>query len=231
MRMGPRMATGRGEKIALRIEAERGCRRFDSIADLTARVGPHRRRIDAVASGGGFENFGLTRRDAMWNAAAVERDPDSLLAGVKPRPGAAPLATMSPMDETLADYAATGLTAGPHLMTYLREKLRAEQVLSANDLTRAKHESWVKTAGVVIVRQRPGTAKGFLLLTLEDETGIANLIVTPDLFQKNRLLLRSAGILLAEGVLQQVDGVTAIRARRFAEITIPGTIPPSHDFH
>jgi len=89
----------------------------------------------------------------------------------------------------------------------------------------------VKTAGVVIVRQRPGTAKGFLFLTLEDETGIANLIVTPDLFQKNRLLLRSAGILMAEGVLQQVDGVTAIRARRFSEITIPGTIPPSHDFH
>jgi error-prone DNA polymerase len=231
MRMGLRYVTGLREEIALRIEAERARRRFDSIADLTARVGPNRREIDALAYAGAFANFGLTRRDAMWNAAAVERDPDSLLAGVKPRPGDAPLEKMSPMDETLADYAATGLTAGPHLMTYLREKLRAQHVLSANDLTRAKHESWVKTAGVVIVRQRPGTAKGFLFLTLEDETGIANLIVTPDLFQKNRLLLRSAGIILAEGVLQQVDGVTAIRARRFAEITIPGTIPPSHDFH
>ncbi len=79
--------------------------------------------------------------------------------------------------------------------------------------------------------QRPGTAKGFLFITLEDETGIANLIVTPGLFQKNRLLLRSAGILLAEGVLQTVDGVTAIRARHFAEIKLPGAIPPSHDFH
>jgi len=104
-------------------------------------------------------------------------------------------------------------------------------VLSAEELGRARHESWVKTAGVVIVRQRPGTAKGFVFITLEDETGIANLIVTPDLFQKHRLLIRSAGILLAEGVLQQVDGVTAIRARRFAEIHLPGTIPPSHDFH
>jgi error-prone DNA polymerase len=231
MRMGLRYVTGLREEIGLRIETERASRRSDSIADLTARVGPNRREIDALAYAGAFANFGLTRRDAMWNAAAVERDPDSLLAGVKPRPGKAPLATMSRMDETLADYASTGLTAGPHLMTYLREKLRAQKVLSADELTRAKHESWVKTAGVVIVRQRPGTAKGFLFLTLEDETGIANLIVTPDLFQKNRLLLRSAGILLAEGVLQQVDGVTAIRARRFAEITIPGTIPPSHDFH
>src|SRR5260370_36204267 len=158
---------------------------------FTGGGGHTRRKIDAPAYGGAFANFGLTRRDAMWNAAAVDRDPDSLLAGVKPRPGAAPLATMSPMDETLADYAATGITAGPHLMTYLREKLRAEQVLSANDLTRAKHESWVKTAGVVIVRQRPGTAKGFLLLTLEDETEIANLSVTPALFHKNRVLIRS----------------------------------------
>jgi error-prone DNA polymerase len=231
MRMGLRYVTGLREEVGLRIEAERARRQFDSIADLTARVGPNRREVDALAYAGAFACFELTRRDAMWNAAAVERDPASLLAGVKPRPGTAPLASMSPMDETLADYAATGLTAGPHLMTYLREKLRAQKVLSADDLTRAKHESWVKTAGVVIVRQRPGTAKGFLFLTLEDETGIANLIVTPDLFQKNRLLLRSAGILLAEGVLQQVDGVTAIRARRFAEITIDGTIPPSHDFH
>ncbi len=231
MRMGLRYVTGLREEVGLRIESERARRQFDSIADLTARVGPNRREIDALAYAGAFASFGLERRDAMWNAAAVERDPKSLLAGAKPRDGEVPLATMAPIDETLADYAATGLTAGPHLMTYLRADLNARGILSADDLTRAKHQSWVKTAGVVIVRQRPGTAKGFLFITLEDETGIANLIVTPDLFQQNRLLLRSAGILLAEGVLQQVDGVTAIRARRFEEIKIPGTVPPSHDFH
>jgi error-prone DNA polymerase len=231
MRMGLRYVTGLREEVGLRIESERARRQFDSIADLTARVGPNRREIDALAYAGAFASFGLARRDAMWNAAAVERDPASLLAGVKPRDGEVPLASMTPIDETLADYAATGLTAGPHLMTYLRSDLTARGILSADDLTRAKHQSWVKTAGVVIVRQRPGTAKGFLFITLEDETGISNLIVTPDLFQQNRLLLRSAGILLAEGVLQQVDGVTAIRARRFEEIKIPGTVPPSHDFH
>ncbi|HLX05299.1 MAG TPA: error-prone DNA polymerase, partial [Candidatus Binatus sp.] len=231
MRMGLRYVTGLREEVGLRIESERARRQFDSIADLTARVGPNRREIDALAYAGAFASFGMARRDAMWNAAAVERDPASLLAGVKPRDGEAPLESMTPIDETLADYAATGLTAGPHLMTYLRSDLTAREILSADDLTRAKHQSWVKTAGVVIVRQRPGTAKGFLFITLEDETGISNLIVTPDLFQQNRLLLRSAGILLAEGVLQQVDGVTAIRARRFEEIKIPGTVPPSHDFH
>jgi error-prone DNA polymerase len=231
MRMGMRYVTGLREEVGLRIEGERVRRAFGSIADLTARVGPNRREIDALAYAGAFASFGLARRDAMWNAAAVERDPKSLLAGVKPRPAEVPLAKMSPLDETLADYAATGLTTGPHLMKYLRADLKARGILSADDLTRAPHQSWVKTAGVVIVRQRPGTAKGFLFVTLEDETGIANLIVTPDLFQKNRLLLRSVGILLAEGVLQTVDGVTAIRARRFSEITIPGVIPPSHDFH
>jgi error-prone DNA polymerase len=230
-RMGLRYVTGLREEIGLRIESERARRQFDSIADLTARVGPNRRELDALAYAGAFASFGLARRDAMWNAAAVERDPSSLLAGTKPRDGEVPLASMSPIDETLADYAATGLTTGPHLMTYLRSDLTARGILSADELTRAKHQSWVKTAGVVIVRQRPGTAKGFLFITLEDETGIANLIVTPDLFQQNRLLLRSAGILLAEGVLQQVDGVTAIRARRFEEIKIPGAVPPSHDFH
>ncbi len=231
MRMGLRYVTGLREEVGVRIESERARRQFDSIADVTARVGPNRREIDALAYAGAFASFGLARRDAMWNAAAVERDPASLLAGVRPRETEAPLASMSPIDETLADYAATGLTTGPHLMTYLRSDLTARGILSADELTRAKHQSWVKTAGIVIVRQRPGTAKGFLFITLEDETGIANLIVTPDLFQQNRLLLRSAGILLAEGVLQQVDGVTAIRARRFEEIKIPGAVPPSHDFH
>ena len=95
----------------------------------------------------------------------------------------------------------------------------------------AGHGAWVKAAGVVLGRQRPGTARGFLFSTLEDETGISNRIVTPALFQRNRVLLRGAGILYAEGWLQQVDGVTAIRARRFAEIRMPGAIPPSHDFH
>ncbi len=231
MRMGLRYVSGLREEVALRAERARADSPFTSIADFTARAVPNRRELDALAYAGAFAAFGLARRDAMWNAAAVERDPASILAGVAPKPVTATLPGMSEMEETLADYAATCLTTGPHLMTYMRAKLKARGILSAADLTRARHESWVKTAGVVIVRQRPGTAKGFLFITLEDETGISNLIVTPDLFQKNRTVLRSAGILLAEGVLQQVDGVTAIRARRFAELRLDGPLPPSHDFH
>jgi error-prone DNA polymerase len=231
VRMGLRYVTGLRNEVGERIERERALRPFSSIADFTARVAPNRRELDALAYAGAFTSFGMTRRDALWNAAAVERDPASLLAGAPPRRSESQLPAMSPMEETMADYSATGLTTRPHLMTHLRAKLKARGILSAADLQRAWHGSWVKTAGVVIVRQRPGTAKGFLFITLEDETGISNLIVTPDLFQKNRALLRGAGILYAEGRLQQVDGVTAIRARRFGEIRMPGAIPPSHDFH
>ena len=83
----------------------------------------------------------------------------------------------------------------------------------------------------MIVRQRPATAKGFLFITLEDETGLSNLIVTLALFQQYRLLMHSARILLAAGVFQKVEGVMAIRAHRFAELTIDGALPPAHDFH
>ncbi|MBV8055375.1 MAG: error-prone DNA polymerase, partial [Deltaproteobacteria bacterium] len=231
LRLGLKYIAGLREETGRRIEHERERRLFKSIADFTARVGTNRSELDRLAHAGAFAAFGHTRRDALWNAAAVERNLKSLFAGVKPQSAPAPLPAMLPIEETCADYAATGLTTGPHLMTYLRPQLRARGVLSAADLAHAHHGAWVKTAGVVIVRQRPGTAKGFLFITLEDETGISNLIVTPALFQQHRLLLRSANILLAAGVLQKVDGVMAIRARRFAELTIDGALPPSHDFH
>ncbi|MBE3604880.1 error-prone DNA polymerase [bacterium] len=231
LRIGLKYIAGLREEIGRRIEREQALRQFESIADFAARVGPSRRELDRLSYAGAFAAFGHTRREALWNAAAVERDPESLLAGLQPRLAAAPVPALPPIEETSADYAATGLTTGPHLMAHLRPKLNARGILSAASLARARHGAWVKTAGVVIVRQRPGTAKGFLFITLEDETGISNLIVTPDLFQANRLLLRRASVLLAEGVFQKVDGVMAIRARRFAELKIAGAPPRSHDFH
>ena len=231
LRIGLKYVAGLREATGRRIVRERTLRQFASLADFAARGAPNRRELDRLAYAGAFAAFGQTRRDALWNAAAVERDPNGLLAGVQPLPARQPLPPMLPVEETHADYAATGLTVGPHLMTYLRPKLNARGILSVASLARARHGAWVKTAGVVIVRQRPGTAKGFLFITLEDETGISNLIVTPDLFQKHRLLLRRASVLLAEGVFQKVDGVMAIHARRFAELKIDATLPPSHNFH
>jgi len=126
---------------------------------------------------------------------------------------------MSPLDETLADYRGTGLTTGPQIMAHLRPALAARGVLKAIDLRAARDGTWVRTAGLVIVRQRPGTAKGFLFLTLEDETGMANAVVTPDIFQRHRAFLHSSTLLQVEGPLQKVDGVIHVRARHFVPLS------------
>jgi len=243
LRLGLKYVAGLHEETGRRVEIERSRRPFESIADFAARVVPNKRELDALAYAGVFSTFGMPRREALWQAAAVERDPHSLLAGAQPRQsGKSPerrdsparelqLPKMAPVEETLADYAATGITTGPHLMAHLRARIRAQGILSAAELASAPDGSWVKAAGVVIVRQRPGTANGFLFLTLEDETGIANAIVTPDIFQADRTLLHRAQILMVEGPLQKQDGVIHVRARRFRELKIAGTIPRSHDFH
>jgi error-prone DNA polymerase len=139
---------------------------------------------------------------------------------------------MSPFEETLADFAATGLTTGPHPVTYLRRELDRRGVVAAADLARQPSGSRVVTAGSVIVRQRPGTAKGMLFLTLEDETGMSQAIVTPDLLRENRQLLVASPGLLVEGIVQQKDGTVSVRAERFWSLTeiADGASPPSHDF-
>jgi error-prone DNA polymerase len=155
----------------------------------------------------------------MWQAAAVSRDP--LFAGIRAGATAAPLPVMTTVDRTLADYKTLGLTAGPHLMKHLRPSLDAQGVLRTRDLARQTDGAWVKLAGLVIVRQRPGTAKGFCFLTLEDETGIGNAVVTPDLFQRHRAVIHTAALLLVEGPLQVVEGVIHLRARRFTPLALP----------
>jgi error-prone DNA polymerase len=163
-----------------------------------------------------------------------------------------PLPSMSALERTLADYKGTGITVGPHIMTHLRESLARDGVRRATDLAGARNGQWAKIAGLVIVRQRPGTAKGFCFITLEDETGTANAVVVPDIFQRYRAVIHTAAILLIEGPLQKSDGVTHVRARRMRELSVahqaigltghgyrmrvtpedePPPVPPSHDFH
>ena len=231
LRLGLKYINGLREEVARDIERERAILPFKSIADFTARVALSKRELDSLADAGAFSAFGLSRREALWQAAAVERDPASLLAGAEPPPSRAPLREMTPSEETRADYATTGVTTGPHLMAHLRTRLKARGVLSAAHLAEAQNGATVQVAGVVIVRQRPATAKGFFFITLEDETGVANAIVTPDLFHRHRPLLHRASLLLVEGVLQKHDGVASIRGRRFAQLHLDTPLPKSHDFH
>jgi error-prone DNA polymerase len=139
-----------------------------------------------------------------------------------------PLPPMSALERTLADYKGTGITVGAHIMTHMRGSLAREGVLRAADLAGARNGQWAKIAGLVIVRQRPGTAKGFCFITLEDETGTANAVVVPDMFQRYRAVIHTAAILLIEGPLQKVypepgrraDGIIHVRARRIREVRI-----------
>jgi error-prone DNA polymerase len=132
-----------------------------------------------------------------------------------------PLPEMFPLERTLADYKNSGLTVGPQVMKYLRDELAHEGVLRASDLRAARGGSWVKIAGLVIVRQRPGTAKGFCFITLEDETGTANAVVVPDMFERYRAVIHTVALLCIEGPLQRVDDVIHVRARRLRALALP----------
>jgi error-prone DNA polymerase len=125
-----------------------------------------------------------------------------------------PLLPLTPLERVVADYDGTGLTIGPHPMSYRRAEMALRGVLRAADLPKARGGRRVRVAGAVITRQRPGTAKGFVFLTLEDETGVANVIVRPDVYDAHRMSVIEAPFLLVEGILQQQEGVTSVRAER-----------------
>jgi error-prone DNA polymerase len=141
-----------------------------------------------------------------------------------------PLRKMSAAERLMADYTGTSLTIGPHPMALRRHELALRGVLRAVDLPKGRHGRRVRVAGAVITRQRPGTAKGFVFLTLEDETGISNIIVRPDLFTEYKQTIVGAPYLLIEGVLQLQEGVTSVKAERVFSLANPGPHPESHDF-
>ena len=131
----------------------------------------------------------------------------------------------------VADYAGTGVTVGRHPMAHCRDRLRTMEVFCAEDLRILRHGVKARIAGCVIARQRPGTAHGFIFLSIEDETGISNAIIGPELYEQNRSLVTYARFLLVEGILQNVDKVIHIRARHIEELNVTKSQTQSHDFH
>jgi error-prone DNA polymerase len=137
---------------------------------------------------------------------------------------------MTGNDRLRADYGGMGLTLGPHPMALRRSDMATRGVLPASKLSQVRDGRRVRVAGMVITRQRPGTAKGFVFLTLEDETGISNVIVRPDLFDRERLAIIRAPFLMVEGVLQNQEGVLSVRAERLQSID-GGASVDAHDFY
>lgn len=143
---------------------------------------------------------------------------------------ARPLQQMNVEERLVADYAGTGLTVDKHPMYYRRPELRRSHILSAEELRTRRDGEFVRVAGCIIARQRPGTAKGFIFISMEDETGIANVIVTPDLYDRDRLVVTRSKFLLVEGPLQNQDNVIHVKAIRLTALSDCALEVRSHDF-
>ena len=201
VRLGMRFVKGLREETGRAIETAQAASPFQSVEDLAARARLRPDELDRLAYAGALSAFGRTRRDALWQVAKVAREAGPLFAAL-PTDDPSPLPEMTPIEETRADYVATEITTGPHMLAHLRASLGARGVLSARQLRACGDGDRVTAAGAVIVRQRPGTAKGFVFLTLEDETGMVQAIVRPDLFQRERAVVVGSGALVVEGRLQ-----------------------------
>jgi error-prone DNA polymerase len=234
VRLGLRYVVGLRAQAGQAIAAERRRAPFANAADLARRAGLRRSELEALAelgALGGLDPAAHSRRSALWQVAALERDPHSLLAGAAPSNHPfSPLPEMSALEETLADYRHSGLTLGPHLLEHLRPELERRGVLPAARLHDVPDGRFVRTAGHAIVRQRPGTAKGFCFLTLEDETGTSNAVLTPRQFQRFRAPLHEAAIVEVAGPLQKTDGVIHVRVRELRPLVARSGLPDSHDY-
>jgi error-prone DNA polymerase len=212
-----------------------------------------RDELTTLADIGALNAFTNERRSALWQVERAVRPAGELFrdqgsgigdqkSGIKytkllipdPRsPIPDPRSPLRPMDDDerlQADYAGMGLTIGPHPMALRRDEMALRGVLRACDLPHAKDGRRVRVAGMVITRQRPGTAKGFVFLTLEDETGISNVIVRPDLFDRQRMTVIREPFLIVDGVMQHQDGVLSVRAERVEGIS-GGASVDAHDFY
>src|SRR5436189_199988 len=238
IRLGFCVVNGLRQEHGEQIERDRKERQFDSLDDFKRRVSLSKEEIRTLAELGALNCFADHRRAAMWKVE--EMIPDDLVRGAS-RTGvglavddadsaASPLLPMTMPERVRADYETMNLTAGPHPMKLLRDRL--PQIWRAIDLSKAKHGATVQIAGNVICRQRPGTAKGFVFVSLEDETGVSNAIVDPDLFERFRLLITEEAFLLIEGEVQNSDSVVLIKTRNIKPLAHAQLIgADSHDFH
>jgi error-prone DNA polymerase len=233
LRLGLRYVKGLRAEAAQCILCEREIAPFLNIDDLARRVPQLRRdEMSKLAAAGVLNSLHAAhRRDALWKSSRAAQNIGPLLAEVPENDPAAPLDAMTVEERLSADYDGTGINIGRHPMFHRRAEMDALGVTRASDLAGIRSGTLVRVAGCVIVRQRPGTAKGIVFLSMEDETGIANVIVMLDMFDANRLLIVGNRWLLVEGPIQNVDNVIHVRAKRIEPLEFAAPFVPSHDFH
>jgi error-prone DNA polymerase len=229
VRLGLRIVRGLSSGAGRKLVVERKTAAFASLEDFRYRVPLSKEEGRILAEIGALNCFAAHRRDAMWK---VERKQwaEDLFAGVSHVSASSPLPPMEPIERLRADYFGTHLTVGRHPMALIRAQLPG--VHCASDLRKAPDGAFVSIAGNVICRQRPGTAKGFVFISLEDETGISNAVVHPNLFERLRLLITEESFLLISGKLQNVENVIHVRAQRIERLAHERLVgSASYDFH
>jgi error-prone DNA polymerase len=233
LRLGLMYVKGLRADAGQAIVRERARSPFLSIDDLALRVRELRKdEMTKLAEVGALNSLEAGhRRDALWQAGRAAQPAGPLLESVPELERSSPLAQMSHEERMNADFSGTGLTIGRHPMAYRRDALTARGVTPACHLPHMRNGAVVRVAGCVIVRQRPGTAKGFVFLSMEDETGVINAIVTPALFDRYRFELVQEPVLFIEGTLQNLDNVISVKAGRIEALPARMEVAPSHDFH
>lgn len=238
VRLGLNYVRGLRAATARKIVEERKKLPFLSMRDLTRRVPDLQKdEIAALAELGALnglpkEKGDRHRRGALWQAQLALQPVTDLLEPAADDGVPSPLSAMTPGQRTYADFTNSGLSIGKHPMAHYRAQMRRMGVFDAAT-AKAQRDGYLLTvAGCVITRQRPGTAKGFVFLSLEDETGIVNVIVRPDLFDRRRQLCTSAPYILVKGILQSQSGVISVKAAELEPLTFrDAAVVQSHDFH
>jgi len=228
VRLGMRYVHGLHSTAGERIELEQAVRLFQNVEDLAARCALRPDDLTVLAHAGALSSLGLTRREALWQAARLSIPNGPLFDGHHEE-DPSPLPEMNAREETAADLTTTHITTGPHFLHHLRAGLRKQGVLSVRELAAAQNGTKVRTAGAIVVRQRPGTAKGFLFMTLEDETGMSQAIVNPKRYAEYRSVIVSSVALIVEGVLQKEANNLSVKVVRLWPLDMPVKIE-SHDF-
>jgi len=231
VRLGLRQITGLSAQHVAQLVAARGAAPFQGFADLARRSQLPESVLARLARGDACGSLAGPRRQALWQSLRPAEQKTLFFDFEDPEP-LPPLPPLSPWEEVLSDYRTTGLTLRQHPVAFLREQLAAKGILASKELARLPDGRRVKVAGVVLMRQRPGTASGITFVTLEDETGLVNLIVRPNIWERDRRAGATSAALLAFGRLQHREGVTHVLADRLEVLTLvpPTAIPKSRDF-
>ncbi|AYQ85978.1 error-prone DNA polymerase [Burkholderia gladioli] len=233
VRVGMSLISGMRVEAAERIQLARAVRPFVDVADLARRAALDRHDLAVLARASALRSLAKGhRRNAIWTAAAAVPDKD-ILRGTERDDEAPALPQASEGSEIVADYRAMGFTLGRHPLELLRDRLRADRLLPARELAQLRNGQFARACGIVTVRQRPGTAKGVLFITLEDETGQTNVIVWPDLLERYRREALGASLLAVYGVWQTEGDVHHLIAKDLRDRSeLLGGLPvESHDFH